>query len=97
MKIHNHSIEGRFKDDAKMIKTREKYESILEDQMRDKGHVPVVNINTQWFTDYDPENDAYDFILVMYGVYKGKRKAQEIIGWDSQLDKWYTYGEIDKK
>lgn len=88
MKIHNYEITGRFKDDSKMISTREKYEEILVKQMREQGRVPVLDMATQWRTSYVPDLDAYDFHLVVYGVFCGKRKAWQIEGWEHERNVW---------
>lgn len=89
MKIKDFKIEGTFKDDKNMLEVRTKYEQLLEDQMREMGRVPVINIYPQFYTSYNAENDSYDFTLIMYGVYRGKKKAQEIIGWDSSTNEWH--------
>lgn len=89
MKIHDFTVSGEFQDCSNMIKVRQQYELILEEQMREEGKVPVLDMGTQWTTSYASDGDRYTFWLTMYGVYRGKKKAREIIGWDSGLNKWY--------
>lgn len=93
-KIKDFSIEGTYDDDAKILMVREKFEMLLEDQMRSKGSVPVLNIHPKWYTSWDAEREVYHFELIMYGVYVGKRKQEDIIGWDSMLDKMFTEDNI---
>lgn len=88
-KIHHQEISGRYKDDAKILEIKSKYENILEEQLRSKGYVPVLNINPQWHTSWDREAQVYEFVMVMYGVYVGKNKAKTTVGWDSELGKMY--------
>lgn len=79
--IKNHVLEGVFDPDAK-FDARYKFENVMDDQLRDKGHVPVLDMSTQWYTSWDAEHEHYEFKLVMLGVYVGKRKARdEVIGW----------------
>ena len=92
-KIKDFVISGQYDDDAKILKVKEKYEMLLEEQMRSKGSVPVINIFPKWYTSWDATREVYSFELVMYGVYVGKKKQEDIIGWDSLLNKMYTGDE----
>lgn len=89
-RIKDFTIAGEYKDDAEILKVKSKYELLLEEQMRSKGSVPVLNIYPKWYTSWDSQREVYEFELVIYGVYVGKKKQEEIIGWDSQLQKMYT-------
>ena len=44
-KIHNFTITGTIGDDSHFIKARETYERTIVQQMRDKGYVPVLDMN----------------------------------------------------
>ena len=90
MKIHDYTTTGSYKDDAKIIETKEKMQVLLEEQMRSAGRVPVLSMNPVWRTSWDRDREAYNFEMTMFGVFVGKRKAREIIGWDQSLDKWYN-------
>lgn len=79
--IKNHALEGVFDPDDK-FHIRSKIEDKMDDMLRDKGHVPVLDMSTQWYTSWDAEKERYDFKIIMFGVYVGKRKAKdEVIGW----------------
>ncbi len=83
-------LEGTFKSDADMADQQSKAHALIESIMRESGYVPVLNMATQWYVEWNSKNDSYDYTIVKYGVYKGKRQAKTITGWDSDLDKWYT-------
>jgi hypothetical protein len=52
------------------------------------GQVPVLDMNTQWYTSWNEKKEHYEFILVMYGVFVGKKKArEEIVGWEQETGK----------
>lgn len=86
-KIKNFDLSGTFTPDMKM-KARYKFESLIEDQIRAAGSVPVLDMNTVWIIQWDSERDTYDFNLTMYGVYVGKKKArEEICGWSQEEGK----------
>jgi hypothetical protein len=52
-------------------------ESLLVHDLRSKGWVPVLDLDTQWATSYDHITDTWDFKISIYSIYLGKRKAQE--------------------
>lgn len=89
MKMKDFSMEGSYKDDSKIIKVKEKYQLLLEEQMRSAGRVPVLSQNPIWRTSWDSEREAFNFKITMYGVYVGKRRAQVVIGYDGIEDKMY--------
>ena len=86
-KINKVELTGVFSPDIK-FKARGKFECLVEDQMRAEGKVPVLDMNTQWYTSWDDEKEQYGFTIVMYGVYVGKKKArEEICGWEQETGK----------
>lgn len=86
-KISRFELKGSFDPDSKFL-ARQKFERVIEDQMRETGKVPVLDMNTQWYTSWDDENSIYNFELYMYGVYVGKVKArEEICGWEQETGK----------
>jgi hypothetical protein len=52
--------------------------------MRDKGYIPVLDIQPQFNVKYNEEKDYYSFNLVMYGMYLGKSKATKYEGFSGQ-------------
>jgi hypothetical protein len=77
-------IGGVIKDDSSIGKSRLMYERILLQDMRDKGYVPVLDLEPQFSIKYNEIKDSYSFNLEMFGVYVGKKKAQEIEGFSGQ-------------
>ena len=90
-KINKLELTGTFSPDIK-FKARSKFEVLIEDQLRAEGKVPVLDMNTQWYISWDDDKEHYDFILVMYGVYVGKKKArEEICGWEQETGKMVLF------
>ena len=83
-KIHDFWISGTIKDDSKFQSSSENYERLLVQQMRDKGYVPVLDMQPQFNVKYNEEKDHYTFNLVMYGIYLGKAKALQYEGFSGQ-------------
>ena len=65
-------------------KARESYERILLQDMRSKGYVPMLDLESQFSIKYNITKDNYSFFLEMFGVYVGRKKAQEIEGFSGQ-------------
>ena len=76
------SIEGELGSERALAKTRGGMERILDTDLRDKGYLPVLDLGSGFFTQYDKDRDSYRFLVTMYGIYVGKRKAQE---WEGYL------------
>lgn len=92
-KIHKHELSGTFSPAIK-IKARDKFQSLIEDQIRSEGKVPVLDMNTQWYTSWDDDNECYEFTIVMYSVWVGKVKARkEIVGWEQETGKMRLFPE----
>jgi hypothetical protein len=77
-------MSGVIKDDAAFIRVREMYEKLTLDDMRSKGYVPVLDLESQFSIKYNEVKDNYSFYLEMFGVYVGKKKALEIEGFSGQ-------------
>ena len=74
-KIHNFTITGTIGDDSHFIKARETYERTIVQQMRDKGYVPMLDMNPQFTVNYVEQKNQYGFMLTMFGVFVGKKKS----------------------
>lgn len=83
-KIHNFTITGTIGDDAHFIRARENYERIIVQQMRDKGYVPVLDMNPQFVLNYIEQKNQYGFMLTMFGVFVGTKRAQKYEGFSDQ-------------
>jgi hypothetical protein len=82
--IRSFLISGVIKSDSKIMKAREDYERLLVQDMRDRGYVPVLDLEPQFSIKYNELKDNYSFFLELFGVYVGKKKAQEIEGFSGQ-------------
>ena len=52
--------------------------------MREQGYVPILDLDIQFSLLYDEEQDLYEFDIVVYGVYVGKKKAHLYEGFSGQ-------------
>jgi len=82
--IHNFTMSGIIKDDSLIIKSREHYERTLVQQMRDGGYVPVLDMLPQFNLKYVERTGHFAFILTMFGIFIGKKKAQTTEGFSGQ-------------
>jgi len=78
-KIMNHKPIKRFQvrveflDDSDIIRIKHQYESMLTHQMRDKGYLRVLDIDTNFSVEFD--GTTWVFLMTLYGTYVGKKKA----------------------
>jgi hypothetical protein len=86
--IKKYSIDGVVNDDASFLRTRVQFENILIRQMRDEGRVPVLGFGPFWSTEYNEEQENYNFIITAYGVYVGRRRAESLEGVDGS-GRWF--------
>lgn len=71
--IKRFQIKVQFKDDSDMIRVRAQYESLLSQDMRGKGYARVLDIDPSFSVEFTGE--TWSFLMTMYGVYVGKKKA----------------------
>lgn len=78
-KIMNHKPIKRFQvrveflDDSDMVRIKHQYESMLTHQMRDKGYLRVLDIDTNFSVEFD--GTTWMFLMTLYGTYVGKKTA----------------------
>lgn len=82
--IKSFIVSGVIKDDAAFMRIREMQEKLVLDNMRARGYVPVLDLESQFSIKYNEAKENYSFYLEMFGVYVGKRKALEIEGFSGQ-------------
>ena len=82
--IHNFTMSGVIGDDSQIVLAREHYERTLIQQMRDGGYVPVLDMSPQFNINYIEHKNQYSFVLTMFGVFVGKKKALTIEGFSGQ-------------
>jgi hypothetical protein len=80
------SYDGLIKDDKDFIKTRNEFERLIIDQMREQGCLPIHEMGTYWSTEW--LGDKYSFRITIYGWYAGRKKSKEFDFWcDGRLAK----------
>lgn len=79
-RIKDFLISGTLADDSFIVGHRERIEKLLDVQMRDFGYVPHLDLDTQYYLEYNEKNNTYEFECIAFGVYVGKKKSWEIVG-----------------
>lgn len=72
--IIRYSLDGKIKDDN-IVQAKERMVEFLENQMREFGCVPSIDLDPQFTLDYRPESESYDFALTVYGIFVGEEQA----------------------
>ena len=83
-KLKKFGMEGTIGDDSLIPRQKEYFQKLLEDQMRDSGYVLVLDLDPQFFISYNVTKDTYDFTLHVFGIYVGKKKCLNYIGFSGQ-------------
>lgn len=73
-------MEGKIGDDADFARLRSYYEAMILNDMRDRGYIPVLDLGPYWTTIYIKAEEAYDFMLSVYGIHVGRRRAWQLEG-----------------
>jgi hypothetical protein len=76
--IKRFQLEVTVKDSSVYMKKVESYVKMLEDDMRSKGYIPVLDLGVHTKVDYNGK--AFNYTLTMHGVYLGRKKAWETQG-----------------
>lgn len=77
-------MQGKIHDDSAIPRLRKQYEHMIEEDMRMNGYVPILDLDIQFSLEYDESNDTYEFDLVIYGVFVGRKKSQDYEGFSGQ-------------
>lgn len=77
-------MEGIIGDDSLIPRQKEYFQKLLEDQMKDSGYVVVLDLDPQFYISYNIDKDTYNFILDIFGIYVGKKKCLDYIGFSGQ-------------
>lgn len=77
-------MQGEIHDDATIPRLRAEYERLIESDMREQGYVPILDLDTQFSLLYNEGTDTYEFDIVVYGVFVGKKKAHMYEGFSGQ-------------
>jgi hypothetical protein len=83
-KLKSFGMQGQIHDDSAIPRLRKQYESLIEGDMRSQGYIPILDLDIQFSLDYDEPTDTYEFEIVVYGVYVGKKKSYLYEGFSGQ-------------
>jgi hypothetical protein len=83
-KMKSFGISGQINDDSSIPRLRQEYQYLMEQDMRSQGYVPMLDLDVQFWLDYNEQQDIYNFEIVLYGVYVGKKKAYQYEGFSGQ-------------
>jgi hypothetical protein len=82
--IKKFSLDGKFYDDAAIVRLKKEYFDLLDFQMRSCGYVTRLDISPDFTIEYNESTETFSFRLSVYGVYVGKRKSEWIFGVDEK-------------
>lgn len=74
---------GTLKDDSKIVETQQTMSKILADRIYSSGYLPVIDVDVQWTTHRNEEDDCYEFKITMYGVYVGEERSKRELAWSN--------------
>jgi hypothetical protein len=77
-KIKRFQVSVEFLDDSDLIRIKNQYINLLTSQMKDKGYVPVLDIDPAFSVEFTGE--TWKFLMTIHGVYVGKKKAWDTLG-----------------
>jgi hypothetical protein len=78
--IKRFEIDGEIYDEATIPRIKEQYVDLLKVIMQNKGYVIRYDIDPDFSVEYTGR--GFNFLLSVYGVFVGKRKAQCLSGID---------------
>ena len=78
--IKRFSLEGEIYDESAIPRLKDQYVYMVVSGMKHKGYVPRYDIDPDFTITYNGK--VFEFVLSVYGVYVGKRKAQCLYGVD---------------
>lgn len=83
-KLKSFGMQGEIHDDSAIPRLRVEYERLIESDMREQGYVPILDLDTQFSLLYDEGKDIYEFDIIVYGVFVGKKKSYMYEGFSGQ-------------
>lgn len=83
-KLKSFGLSGQIHDDSAIPRLRLEHERLIKDDMRDQGYVPILDLETQFFLEYKEQEDYYEFDMIVYGIYVGKKKSFMYEGFSGQ-------------
>lgn len=78
--IKRFQLEILVKDMGVLAQKFDLFQGLMEDQMRDAGYVPMLDLGTHVASLYNQTRDEFNVKLTSHAIYVGKRKACTIQG-----------------
>jgi bacillopeptidase F (M6 metalloprotease family) len=73
--IKRFQINVDFRDDSDIIRIKNQYENLLCSDMRGKGYLRILDLDPAFSVKFNGK--SWSFVMTIYGMYVGKRKAME--------------------
>lgn len=77
-KIKRFQQSGTIASDKDLMRIKSVMTNEIMNEMRSSGYVPLLDISPAWSISYN--NEHYDFLLTIHGVYCGKSEAKKVYG-----------------
>ena len=80
-KIKRFGMDGKVQSSTAFARVQGMYTKLIEDQMREEGYVPRLDLGMEWTTTR--QKSHYEFEISLYGSYVGRKTAWVIDGIDN--------------
>ena len=80
-KIKRFGMDGKVQSSTAFARVQGMYIKLIEDQMREEGYVPRLDLGMEWTTTR--QKSHYEFEISLYGSYVGRKTAWVIDGIDN--------------
>lgn len=77
--IKLYEVDGEALDNAWIAKNRDMLDRHVVDDMRANGYIPVLDIDPEFTSVFDPEKETFKFTVGIYAYYMGD-KSEEYMG-----------------
>ena len=74
-------MDGKVQSSTAFARVQGMYTKLIEDQMREEGYVPRLDLGMEWTTTR--QKSHYEFEISLYGSYVGRKTAWVIDGIDN--------------
>lgn len=77
-RVNEFNVSGTALDTTFIWRNRSAIQDELYWEARQKGYVPYIDKRPECTVEYIPEKEVFEYEIVVYVVYVGKRRAQEV-------------------
>ena len=78
--IKRFGFKGIVAEGTNVVEFKNSMVRFVENQMREEGFVPALDIEAQYTQQYHQEHNNYSFEISVYGLYVGEEKAWQAAG-----------------